>query len=88
MKNLIKSIKLTLVFCVFLSVCYVLVLWAYAQFAAPGEGGNAETVTLNGKVVGVANVDSGLPKIFIFGVVPLVPVTVTTAPARPAATKG
>ena len=40
MKNLIKSIKLTLVFCVFLSVCYVLVLWAYAQFAAPGEGGN------------------------------------------------
>lgn len=56
MKNLIKSIKLTLVFCVFLSVCYVLVLWVYAQFAAPGEGGNAETVTLNGKVVGVANV--------------------------------
>ncbi len=56
MKNLIKSIKLTLVFCVFLSVCYVLVLWAYAQLAAPGEGGNAETVTLNGKVVGVANV--------------------------------
>lgn len=56
MKNLIKSIKLTLVFCVFLSVCYVLVLWAYAQFAAPGEGGNAETVSLNGKVVGVANV--------------------------------
>ena len=56
MKNLIKSIKLTLVFCVFLSVCYVLVLWAYAQFAAPGEGGNVETVSLNGKVVGVANV--------------------------------
>ena len=56
MKNLIKSIKLTLVFCVFLSVCYVLVLWVYAQLAAPGEGGNAETVTLNGKVVGVANV--------------------------------
>lgn len=50
MKNLIKSIKLTLVFCVFLSVCYVLVLWAYAQFAAPGEGGNVETVSLNGKV--------------------------------------
>lgn len=43
-------------FCVFLSVCYVLVLWAYAQFAAPGEGGNVETVSLNGKVVGVANV--------------------------------
>lgn len=88
MKNLIKSIKLTLVFCVFLSVCYVLVLWAYAQFAAPGEGGNVETVSLNGKVVGVATSDSGLPKIFIFGDDLPVQVTVTTAPARPAATKG
>lgn len=56
MKNLIKSIRLTLVFCVFLSVCYVLVLWAFAQFAAPGENGNVETVTLNGNVVGVDNV--------------------------------
>ena len=56
MKNLIKSVRITLVFCVFFSVCYILVLWAFAQFAAPGESGNAETVTLNGKVVGVANV--------------------------------
>ena len=52
MKNLIKSIKLTLVFCVFLSVCYVLVLWAYAQFAAPGEGGNVETVSSERKSSG------------------------------------
>ena len=56
MKNLMKSIRITLVFCVFFSVCYILVLWIFAQFAAPGEGGNAETVKLNGKVVGVANV--------------------------------
>ena len=56
MNNLIKSLRITLVFCVFFSVAYILVLWAFAQFAAPGEGGNAETVTLNGKVVGAANV--------------------------------
>ena len=40
MKNLMKSIRITLVFCVFFSVCYILVLWIFAQFAAPGEGGN------------------------------------------------
>lgn len=51
-----KSVRITLVFCVFLSVFYILVLWIFAQFAAPGEGGNVETVSLNGKVVGVANV--------------------------------
>lgn len=56
MNHLIKSIRLTLVFCVFLSVCYVLVLWAYAQVAASGTNGNAETVMLKGKIVGVANV--------------------------------
>lgn len=88
MKNLIKSIKLTLVFCVFLSVCYVLVLWAYAQFAAPGEGGNVETVSLNGKVVGVANVGQRFTQDIYFGDDLPVPVTVTTEPARPAATKG
>ena len=56
MKNLMKSVRITLVFCVFFSVAYILVLWIFAQFAAPGKGGNAETVTLNGKVVGAANV--------------------------------
>ena len=56
MENLIKSLRITLVLCVFFSIFYVLVLWIFAQFAAPGEGGNAETVTMNGKVVGVANV--------------------------------
>lgn len=56
MKNLMKSIRLTLVFCAFFSVFYILILWIFAQFAAPGKGGNAETVVLNGKVVGAANV--------------------------------
>lgn len=55
MKTLWKSFKITLVFCVFLSVFYVLVLWIFAQFAGPNKG-NAEVATLNGKVVGAANV--------------------------------
>lgn len=55
MKTLLKSIKITLVFCIFFSVFYVLILWLFAQFASPNKG-NAEVVTLNGKVVGAANV--------------------------------
>ena len=55
MKTLWKSIKITLAFCVFFSVFYILVLWIFAQFASPNKG-NAEVVTLNGKVVGAANV--------------------------------
>lgn len=53
--NLIKSIKLTLVFCVFFSVCYIFVLWAFAKVAGPNSG-NAEVVELNGQIVGAANV--------------------------------
>lgn len=53
--NLLKSLKLTLVFCVFFSVCYIFVLWIFAQVAAPNHG-NADVVTVDGKVVGVANV--------------------------------
>lgn len=55
MKNLIKSFRITIVFCIFFSVFYILVLWLFARVAAP-NGGNAETVTLDGKVVGAANV--------------------------------
>ena len=55
MKTLLKSIKITLVFCVFFSVFYILVLWWFARLAGPNQG-NAEVVTLNGKVVGAANV--------------------------------
>ena len=55
MKTLLKSIKITLVFCVFFSVFYILVLWLFARVAGPNQG-NAEVVTLNGKVVRAANV--------------------------------
>lgn len=53
--NIVKSLKITLVFCVFLSVFYILVLWLFAKAAGP-NGGNAEVVALDGKVVGAANV--------------------------------
>lgn len=53
--NLIKSLRITLVFCLFFAVCYILVLWAYARIAGPNEG-NAELATLNGKVVGAVNI--------------------------------
>lgn len=56
MKNLWKSLRITIAFCLVLGLCYVLVLWLFAQVAAPREGGNAETVMLNGKAVGAANV--------------------------------
>lgn len=55
MKTLWKSFKITLVFCVFFSLFYILVLWGFAQFAGPNRG-NTEIITLNGKVVGAANV--------------------------------
>ena len=55
MKNMKVAFRLTIVMCVVLSFGYVLVLWAFGKVASPGNG-NAETVTLNGKVVGAANV--------------------------------
>lgn len=55
MKTLWKSVKITLAFCVFFSIFYILVLWIFAQFAGPNKG-NAEVAILNGKVVGAANV--------------------------------
>lgn len=55
MKNLIKSVKITLAFCAVLGVFYVLILWAFAQVAAPNNG-KAEVIAVEGKVVGAANV--------------------------------
>ena len=54
MKTLFKSLKITLAFCVFFSVFYILILWIFAQVAGPNKG-NAEVATLDGKVVGAAN---------------------------------
>ena len=31
MKTLLKSLKITLAFCVFFSVFYILILWVFAQ---------------------------------------------------------
>lgn len=55
MKNFWISIKITLAMCVLLGVGYVLVLRGVSAVAGP-NGGEAETVTLRGKVVGAANV--------------------------------
>ncbi|MGM9760586.1 MAG: K(+)-transporting ATPase subunit C [Parabacteroides sp.] len=65
MKNFIKAFRLTLVFCVFLSLTYVLVLWIFAKVASPGNG-NAETFEVNGKVVGAANVGQMFTKDIYF----------------------
>jgi potassium-transporting ATPase KdpC subunit len=61
MKNLIKSIKITLVFCVMFAVMYVIILWAFARFVGHNKG-DVELVTLNGKVVGAANVGQAFTK--------------------------
>lgn len=61
MRNLVKSLRLTLVFCVFFSICYILVPWIFGLIVGPG-GGNAETLVLNGRVVGAANVGQQFTK--------------------------
>ena len=61
MRNLVKSLRVTLVFCVFFSICYILVLWIFGLIVGPG-GGNAETLVLNGRVVGAANVGQQFTK--------------------------
>ena len=88
MKTLWKSFKITIAFCIFFSLFYILVLWIFAQFAGPNKG-NAEVATLNGKVVGAANVGRCLRKIFIFGdarlrviIQPMLRVVVTRAYER------
>ena len=64
--NLLKSLRLTLVFCVFFSVFYISILWLFAKVAGP-NGGNAEVAVLNnGKVVGGANVGQNFTKDIYF----------------------
>lgn len=65
MKTILKSIKITLVFCVFLSIFYVLVLWAFAKFAGPNNG-NVEVLSAKGKVVGAANIGQVFTKDIYF----------------------
>ena len=65
MKNLKVAFRLTIVMCVLLSFGYVAALWLFAKVAGPGKG-NAETVELNGKVVGAANVGQQFSKDIYF----------------------
>ena len=53
--TLFKSFKLTVAFCILFSVCYIFILWIFAQVVGPNKG-NADVVELNGKIVGAANV--------------------------------
>lgn len=55
MKNLWISVKFTLVMCVVLTIGYVLILRLTALAASPDHG-EATTVRLDGKIVGIANV--------------------------------
>ena len=65
MKNFVKAFRLTLVFCAFFAVTYILVLWLFGKVAGPGNG-NAETVVVDGKVVGAANVGQQFTKDIYF----------------------
>lgn len=60
-----KSFKLTFMFCILFGVCYILVLWGFARVFGP-NGGNAEVVALNGKVVGAASVGQGFTRDIYF----------------------
>ncbi|MEG0814372.1 MAG: K(+)-transporting ATPase subunit C [Mucinivorans sp.] len=55
MKNLLISLKITVAFCLLLFVCYVLPLWGVAAIATPAHG-QAELLSLDGRVVGAAGV--------------------------------
>lgn len=85
--NLLKSLKLTLAFCVFFSVFYIFILWVFAKVAGP-NGGNADVVTLNGKIVGAANVGQNFTEDIYFGDVLPVPVMGMMLLVLPVAIKG
>ena len=62
--DFLKSLKITLVFCVFFSV-FAFVLWAFAHTFSPNKG-QVEVVTLNGKIVGADNVGQAFKKDIYF----------------------
>lgn len=65
MKNFIKSFRLTTVFCVFLTLFYILILWGVSVLLGPNHG-KTELVTLDGQVVGAANVGQSFTKDIYF----------------------
>jgi potassium-transporting ATPase KdpC subunit len=62
--DLLKSLKITLVFCAVFSV-FAVVLWTFAHTFSPNKG-QVEVVTLNGKVVGADNVGQAFKKDIYF----------------------
>ncbi|WP_321334661.1 K(+)-transporting ATPase subunit C [uncultured Bacteroides sp.] len=65
MKTLLKSVKITLALCVLLALCYLFILWIFAQLAGP-DNGNVKVVCLDGKVVGASNVGQNFTKDIYF----------------------
>ena len=55
MKTLFKSLKITLVFCVFFSVFYILILWLFAQVAGPNKGDGYDASSSSGSNKGPTN---------------------------------
>lgn len=55
MKTLLRSLKITLAFCVLSSVFYILILRMFVQVAGLNKG-SVEVVTLDGKVVRAVDV--------------------------------
>ena len=86
MKTLFKSLKITLVFCVFFSVFYILILWLFAQVAGPNKGMLKLPHWMEKWWVRPMSVRC-LQKIFISGDVLRVPETVMMLLVRPVATK-
>ncbi len=64
MKTILKSIKITIAFCAVIAVSYVFVLWIFAQLFT--SKGNADVVTLNGKVVGASLIGQNFTKSIYF----------------------
>ena len=58
--NIIKSIRLTLVLTVILCIIYPVLIALTAKLA--NGGGNGETITLNGKIIGYVNVGQSFTK--------------------------
>lgn len=65
MNNLVKSIKLTFIFCILFIFGYVIILWLFAQLAAPNKG-NVAIVSVNGKTVGAPHIGQVFTKDIYF----------------------
>lgn len=65
MKTFIKSIRITLVLCIFFALFYILILWLFAKVAGPNNG-NAEITKYQGKTVGASNVGQMFTKDIYF----------------------